>query len=62
MTIARLVGGPLDGHTVDVTTWAPEGIGTGVLHVVEGRGDRADDEPEPGGDPLCWIYRGPVVA
>ena len=57
--IARFVGGPLDGHRLDVTDWSDEQIATGVLHVVDGWMDRADYEPDPDGDPLRWLYRGP---
>ncbi|MFC9068825.1 hypothetical protein [Streptomyces harbinensis] len=56
---ARLIGGPLDGHELDVSTWTEEEIRTGVYHVVEGWEERADYEPDAG-DPLAWKYQGPV--
>lgn len=56
------VGGPLDGHELDVSTWTEEEISTGVYHVVEGWEDRADYAPGTGGDQLLWHYRGPVPA
>lgn len=34
--LARFVGGPLDGHEVDVSDWTADAIRTGVLHVVPG--------------------------
>ncbi|WP_159401622.1 hypothetical protein [Streptomyces sp. NRRL F-5053] len=55
---AHFIGGPLDGHTADVTDWTVDEIATGVLHVVDSWTERADYEPEPGGDPLRWLYRG----
>jgi hypothetical protein len=58
--IVRYVGGPLDGLEVDVTdvpSFDPSG---GAYQVVDGWSDRADYEPEAGGDPLVWVYRGPV--
>lgn len=57
--LARFIGGPLDGHQVDVTDWTEDAVRTGVLHVVDGWEERADYEPEPGGDPLRWLYQGP---
>jgi hypothetical protein len=59
-SIVRYVGGPLDGKTLDVSDWAAEEIHAGVYEVVDGWADRADYEPEPGGDPLVWVYRGVV--
>jgi hypothetical protein len=56
--IARFHGAPLDGHDLDVTSWTDEEISVGVAHVVDGSPLRADYEPEPGGDPLVWRYRG----
>lgn len=57
--VVRYVGGPLDGKQLDVAGWTPEEIRTGVYEVVDGWSDRAGYEPEPGGDPLLWRYRGP---
>lgn len=54
------LGGPLDGQQMDVTEWTEESIRQGVHQIVDGWADRADYEPEPGGDPLVWRYRGPV--
>lgn len=56
----RYVGGPLDGATLDVTDWPESDIRTGTYEIVDGWADRADYEPDPGGDPLLWRYRGPV--
>jgi hypothetical protein len=58
--IVRYVGGPLDGKRLDVAGWTAEEIRTGTYEVVDGWSDRADYEPEPGGDPLVWVYRGSV--
>jgi len=59
--IVRYVGGPLDGKRLDVSGWTAEEIRTGTYEVVDGWVDRADYEPAPGGDPLVWVYRGPVA-
>jgi hypothetical protein len=59
--LVRYVGGPLDGKTLDVTAWTDEQVRGGVYEVVDGWEQRADYEPEPGGDPLLWLYRGPVA-
>lgn len=58
--VVRYVGGPLDGQELDATGWTDEQLRTGVYEIVDGWADRADYEPEPGGDPLLWHYRGPV--
>jgi hypothetical protein len=58
--IVRYVGGPLDGAELDVSDWAEGEVRGGVYQVVDGWTDRADYEPDPGGDPLLWRYRGPV--
>lgn len=58
--IVRYVGGPLDGAEVDVTGWAETEIRGGIYEVVDGWEARADYAPDPGGDPLLWLYRGPV--
>lgn len=58
--VVRYVGGPLDGAELDVADWTPEEIRTGAYQVVDGWTDRADYEPEPGGDPTLWHYRGQV--
>lgn len=58
--IVRYVGGPLDGKDLDVTGWAEEDVRTGTYEIVDGWTARADYEPDPGGDPLVWRYRGPV--
>ncbi|WNI15589.1 hypothetical protein [Actinacidiphila sp. ITFR-21] len=58
--IVRYVGGPLDGQEMDVAAWPEDSVRRGVYQVVDGWADRADYEPEPGGDPLLWLYRGPV--
>lgn len=60
MSVVRYVGGPLDGKTLDVTDWSPEEVRTGVYEIVDGWEDRADYEPDEDGDPLVWVYRGPV--
>jgi hypothetical protein len=60
--IVRYVGAPLDGKALDVDRWTDEEIATGAYEVVDGWMDRADYEPDPGGDPLVWQYRGPVGA
>lgn len=56
----RYVGGPLDGKQLAVGGWSDEEIATGTYEVVPGWVDRADYEPDEGGDPLVWHYRGPV--
>ena len=58
--IVTYVGGPLDGETLDVSGWSEESVRQGVYQVVDGWADRADYEPDAGGDPLVWRYRGPV--
>jgi hypothetical protein len=56
----RYLGGPLDGQEMDVTGWTEESIRTGAYQIVDGWADRADYEPDQDGDPLVWLYRGPV--
>lgn len=58
--IIRYVGGPLDGKTLDASGWTAEEIRGGGYEIVDGWTDRADYEPDSGGDPLVWRYRGPV--
>lgn len=58
----QYIGGPLAGQILDVSDWTDDEIRTGVYQVVRGWVDRADYEPDPGGDPLLWRYRGPVPA
>lgn len=58
--LVRYVGGPLDGKALDVSSWTPEEISAGTYEIVDGWTARADYEPEPGGDPLVWLYRGAV--
>jgi hypothetical protein len=58
--IVRYVGGPLDGKVLDVTGWTDEEVRTGVHEIVDGWQDRAEYDPDPGGDPMVWRYRGPV--
>lgn len=55
------MGGPLDGQALDVSGWSEESVRGGVYQVVDGWEDRADYEPDEGGDPLVWRYRGPVA-
>ena len=56
----RYVGGPLDGQTMDAAGWTEEELRTGSYQIVDGWTCRADYEPDPGGDPLLWRYRGEV--
>jgi hypothetical protein len=58
--LVRYVGGPLDGQELDATDWTDEEIRTGSYEIVDGWVLRADYEPDPGGDPLIWRYRGAV--
>lgn len=58
--IVRYLGGPLDGQEMDVSDWSEESIRGGVYQIVDGWTDRADYEPDEDGDPLVWLYRGPV--
>lgn len=58
--IVRYVGGPLDGKQLDVSDWTLVELRTGTYEIVDGWQDRADYEPDEGGDPLLWRYRGPV--
>ncbi|MEE4546424.1 hypothetical protein V2S66_31230 [Streptomyces sp. V4-01] len=58
--VVRYVGGPLDGLELDVSGWLDDDVRTGVYQVVDGWVDRAHYEPDAGGDPLLWLYRGPV--
>lgn len=60
MQLVRYVGGPLDGKELDVSGWSPQEIRTGVHEIVDGWELRADYEPVSDGDPLVWVYRGPV--
>lgn len=55
----RYVGGPLDGAELDVTGWDEEAVRSGTYEVVDGWADRADYEPEPGGDRWCGRTAGP---
>jgi hypothetical protein len=58
--IVRYVGGPLDGAELDVSDWTDGDVAAGVYEVVDGWQDRAEYDPDPGGDPMVWRYRGPV--
>jgi hypothetical protein len=58
--VVRYVGGPLDGKTLDVSGWTDGQILTGSEEIVPGWDGRADYEPDAGGDPLVWQYRGPT--
>lgn len=58
--IVRYVGGPLDGLEIDVTDLPGFDVTGGAHQVVDGWADRADYEPDQNGDPLLWLYRGPV--
>lgn len=59
--IVTYVGGPLDGETMDVSSWSDAAVRQGVYQVVDGWADRADYSPDPDGDLLAWRYRGPVA-
>lgn len=54
------VGGPLDGQEMDVAGWTDKAVRSGVYQIIDGWFDRACYEPDGGGDPLVWHYRGPV--
>lgn len=56
----RYVGGPLDGKTLDASSWPEAEIRGGTEEIVDGWRDRAVYEPDDGGDPLVWLYRGPA--
>ena len=58
--IVRYVGGPLDGEELDATGWDETQLRLGVYQLVEGWTDRAAYDPDPGGDPTLWRYRGPI--
>lgn len=55
----ELVGGPLDGHRLDVTGWTLDELETGVAHIVDGWIDRACYAP-PAGEvgAARWPYEG----
>lgn len=60
--IVRYVGGPLDGKEVDASDWPDAELAGGGYEIVPGwDGERADYEPDPGGDPLVWRYCGTVT-
>ncbi|MFI2235624.1 hypothetical protein [Streptomyces chrestomyceticus] len=62
-TYAELVGGPLDGLLLDITSWTPQDIATGAALMTEigqfGAGGRALYEPRPG-DTRRWDWDGDV--
>ncbi|WP_130798095.1 hypothetical protein [Streptomyces otsuchiensis] len=57
--VLRYVGGPHD--ELEERLPPGEDPGDGGYLVVAGWEERAVYEPEPGGDPLLWHYRGPIV-
>lgn len=58
--IVRYVGGPLDGAEKDATGWFDDQLRMGAQEIVDGWTNRADYYPDDDGDPLVWLYRGPV--
>lgn len=56
----RYVGGPLDGLELDAAGWSEDEVRGGSEQIVPGWADRVVYEPEPGGDPRVWLYRGAV--
>jgi hypothetical protein len=58
MTV-RLVGGPLDGMVIpDLPVVDPDD--PGAYMIVPGSLSRAIYEPDEGGDPALWKYRGDI--
>lgn len=59
----ELVGGPLDGELLDVTTWTALEREGGAYLITEagkyGPGGRASYAPRPS-DPECWDWDGDV--
>ncbi|MEU7592603.1 hypothetical protein AB0B79_06130 [Streptomyces sp. NPDC039022] len=62
-TYAELVGGPLDGLLLDITSWTPQEITTGAALMTEigrfGAGGRALYDPRPT-DAGRWDWGGDV--
>lgn len=58
--VVRYIGGPLDGREIDVTIWSETALRGGVYHLVNGRMERVMYDPDAGGDPLVWHYRGVI--
>ncbi|MFD7669100.1 hypothetical protein [Streptomyces sp. NPDC059788] len=60
---AELVGGPLDGLLLDITSWTPQDIAMGAALITEigqfGPGGRALYEPRPG-DASRWDWDGDI--
>jgi hypothetical protein len=64
--VVTFQGGPMDGHTLDVTTWTAEQRATGVAHICDrsayGPGGRSwygplEGAPDPGASTV-WVWEG----
>lgn len=56
--VVQYIGGPLDGHEIEVSVWSETALRGGVYQLVNGCMERVGYDPDPGGDPLVLHYRG----